>query len=111
MEKSEGVFEKALKNENLNLDERKKIATEIEAGFEYLKEIEICYSDRKFSNFLQESFSSRKKLVSLPKPGPKGKAITSPTVSSYKHRHPAEHRVTVLSRQRRSSDGECQDIQ
>ena len=62
----------------------------------------------------QKSFSSRwnrGKLVSLPKPGPKEKAITLPTVSSYKQRHPAEHRVTLLSRQRRNSDGECQNIQ
>ena len=52
MEKCERDLQTALKNENLNLDERKKIATGIEAGFEYLEKIGIEHEDRKLSNFL-----------------------------------------------------------
>ena len=39
MEKCEGDLHTALKKDNLNLDERKKIATGIQAGFQYLKKI------------------------------------------------------------------------
>ena len=52
MEKCEGDLQKELKKENLNLDERKKIATGIEAGFQYLDKIGIWHRDRKLSNFL-----------------------------------------------------------
>ena len=52
MEKCDGDLEKELKKEKLNLDERKKIATGIEAGFQYLEKIGIWHRDRKLSNFL-----------------------------------------------------------
>ena len=52
MEKCDSDLQTALKNENLNLDERKNTATGIEAGFEYLDEIGIEHRDRKLSNFL-----------------------------------------------------------
>ena len=52
MEKCERDLEKALKKDDLNFDERKKIATGIKAGFEYLEEIDIQHCDRKLSNFL-----------------------------------------------------------
>ena len=52
MEKCEHDLQKALKEENLNLDERKKIATGIKTGFQYLEEIGIHHFDRKLSNFL-----------------------------------------------------------
>ena len=52
MEKCDGDLQKELKNDNLNLDERKKIATGIEAGFEYLGKIGIIHCDRKLTNFL-----------------------------------------------------------
>ena len=52
MEKCEGDLQKELKNENLNLEERKKIATGIEAGFQYLEQIGIYHLDRKLTNFL-----------------------------------------------------------
>jgi serine/threonine protein kinase len=52
MEKCERDLQKELKKENLNFDERKKIATGVEAGFQYLKKIGIDHCDRKLSNFL-----------------------------------------------------------
>ena len=52
MEKCDGDLQTALKNDNLNFDERKKIATGMEAGFEYLEKIGIYHCDRKLSNFL-----------------------------------------------------------
>ena len=52
MEKCDGDLQTVLKKENLNLDERKKIATGINAGFQYLEEIGIDHCDRKLSNFL-----------------------------------------------------------
>ena len=52
MEKCDGDLQTALKNDNLNLDERKKIATGIRAGFKYLEKIGIEHHDRKLSNFL-----------------------------------------------------------
>jgi serine/threonine protein kinase len=52
MEKCERDLQKELKKENLNLEERKKIATGIIAGFQYLKKIGIYHHDRKLSNFL-----------------------------------------------------------
>jgi len=41
-----------LKNENLDLEERKKIASGLEKGFEYLSKIGIYHHDRKLENFL-----------------------------------------------------------
>ena len=52
MEKCDSDLQKELKKENLNFDERKKIATGIEAGFQYLDEIGIIHHDQKLSNFL-----------------------------------------------------------
>ena len=52
MEKCDGDLKKRLKKENLNIDERKNIATGIKAGFQYLKKIGIEHCDRKLSNFL-----------------------------------------------------------
>ena len=52
MEKCESDLQTALKNDNLNFYERKKIATGIEAGFQYLEQIGIDHNDRKLSNFL-----------------------------------------------------------
>jgi serine/threonine protein kinase len=52
MEKCERDLQTALKNNKLNLDERKKIATGIEAGFQYLEKIGIYHHDRKLSNLL-----------------------------------------------------------
>ena len=52
MEKCERDLQTALKKEKLNLDERKKIAIGIEAGFQYLGGIGIRHLDRKLSNFL-----------------------------------------------------------
>ena len=52
MEKCDGDLQKELKKDKLDLDERKKIATGIEAGFQYLEKIGIWHRDRKLSNFL-----------------------------------------------------------
>ena len=52
MEKCDGDLQKELKKDNFNFDERKKIATGIEAGFKYLEKIGIEHRDRKLSNFL-----------------------------------------------------------
>ena len=52
MEKCDGDLQKALKKDNLNFDERKKITTGIEAGFGYLKKIGIDHCDKKLSNLL-----------------------------------------------------------
>ena len=52
MEKCEGDLQKELKKENLNFDERKKIAIGIKTGFRYLENIGIHHCDRKLSNFL-----------------------------------------------------------
>jgi len=51
MEKCESDLQTSLKNENLNIDERKKIAS----GFQYLGKIGIEHNviyGRKLSNFL-----------------------------------------------------------
>jgi serine/threonine protein kinase len=52
MEKCDGDLQNELKKENLNLGERKKIATGIKTGFQYLEKIGIEHRDRKLSNFL-----------------------------------------------------------
>ena len=52
MENCERDLQTALKNGNLNLDERKKIATGLGAGFKYLGKIGIQHCDRKLTNFL-----------------------------------------------------------
>jgi serine/threonine protein kinase len=52
MEKCEGELQTELKNDNLNLDERKNIAKGIKAGFKYLEKIGIEHRDRKLTNFL-----------------------------------------------------------
>ena len=52
MEKCDGDLQKELKKDKLDLDERKKIATGIEAGFQYLEKIGIEHRDRKLTNFL-----------------------------------------------------------
>ena len=52
MEKCEGDLQAALKKENLILDQRKKIATGIKTGFQYLEKIGIDHFDRNLSNFL-----------------------------------------------------------
>jgi hypothetical protein len=54
MEKCECDLQTALKKENLELDERKKIATGIEAGFGYLAKIGISHCDRKLTNLLSD---------------------------------------------------------
>jgi serine/threonine protein kinase len=55
MEKCESDLQTALKNENLNIDERKKIAS----GFQYLGKIGIEHNviyGRKLSNFLLNGY-------------------------------------------------------
>ena len=53
MEKCEGDLRTELEKDNLNFDERKKIAIEIRSGFGYLEKIGIDHCDRKLSNFLR----------------------------------------------------------
>ena len=52
MELCETTLREKLKNGNLTLDERKKIATGIRAGLNYLEKIGIIHKDRKLENFL-----------------------------------------------------------
>jgi len=52
MEKCEKMnLREKLKEEVLDLRERKKIAIGIQAGFRYLESVKIFNSDRKLSNF------------------------------------------------------------
>ncbi|CBY15343.1 unnamed protein product [Oikopleura dioica] len=52
LEKCDGNVRTELKNETLNLEERKKIAIGLEAGFDYLENVGIWHFDRKLENFL-----------------------------------------------------------
>ncbi|CBY15060.1 unnamed protein product [Oikopleura dioica] len=52
MEKCDGNLREKLKNGNATLDERKKIATGIKSGLEYLKKVGIFHCDKKLANFL-----------------------------------------------------------
>jgi serine/threonine protein kinase len=52
MEKGEGNLRKKLKNGSPTLEERKKIAKGIQAGLEYLRDIEFVHQDKKLANFL-----------------------------------------------------------
>ena len=52
MEKCDGNLRKKLKNDNLELEERKKIAKGMISGIKYLKKIGIDHCDRKLENFL-----------------------------------------------------------
>ncbi|CBY10809.1 unnamed protein product [Oikopleura dioica] len=52
LEKCDGNVRTELKNENLDLGERKKIAKGLKNGFDYLREVGISHYDRKLENFL-----------------------------------------------------------
>lgn len=52
MEKCDGNLQQMLKYETRTIDERKKIATGLVSGLDYLEEIGIRHLDRKLSNFL-----------------------------------------------------------
>ena len=52
LEKCDGNVRTELKNENLNLEQRKKIAIGLKNGFDYLKKVGIEHYDRKLENFL-----------------------------------------------------------
>ncbi|CBY13806.1 unnamed protein product [Oikopleura dioica] len=52
LEKFDGNVRNELKNGNLNLEERKKIAIGLKNGFEYLAKVGIRHFDRKLENFL-----------------------------------------------------------
>jgi len=52
LQKCETNVRNELKNENLDLEERKKIAKGLENGFDYLIEVGIVHHDRKLENFL-----------------------------------------------------------
>ena len=52
MQKCDGNIRNELKNEKLDLEERKKIATGVKKGFEYLNKVGIWHVDRKLENFL-----------------------------------------------------------
>jgi len=52
LEKCDGNIRTELKNESLDLEERKNIAIELEAGFNYLSGVGIGHYDRKLENFL-----------------------------------------------------------
>ncbi|CBY40616.1 unnamed protein product [Oikopleura dioica] len=52
LEKCDGNIRTQLKNESLDLEERKKIAIELDEGFNYLFEVGILHCDRKLENFL-----------------------------------------------------------
>ncbi|CBY15690.1 unnamed protein product [Oikopleura dioica] len=52
MEKCDGNLRTKLENDNLELEERKKIAKGLKSGFEYLKKIGIFHKDRKLENLL-----------------------------------------------------------
>jgi len=45
-------MENELKNGNLDLEERKKIAIGLENGFDYLEKVGIWHFDKKLENFL-----------------------------------------------------------
>ncbi|CBY31701.1 unnamed protein product [Oikopleura dioica] len=51
-EKCDRNIRTELKNESLDLEERKKIAIELKAGFDYLSGVGIWHCDRKLENFL-----------------------------------------------------------
>ncbi|CBY19293.1 unnamed protein product [Oikopleura dioica] len=52
LEKCDTNLRNELKNENLDLEERKKIAIGLKNGFDYLEEVGIYHFDRKLENFL-----------------------------------------------------------
>ncbi|CBY36761.1 unnamed protein product [Oikopleura dioica] len=52
LEKCDENVRTGLKNENLNLEERKKIAIGLENGFNYLEKVGILHFDKKLENFL-----------------------------------------------------------
>ena len=52
LEKCDGNVRTELKNENLDLEERKKIAKGLKNGFDYLKKVGIFHFDKKLENFL-----------------------------------------------------------
>ena len=52
MEKCDKNVRNELKNENCDLEERKKIAIGLKNGFEYLMEVGIEHFDKKLENFL-----------------------------------------------------------
>ena len=52
MEKCDGNLRTKLENDNLELEERKKIAKGLKIGFGYLEKIGINHKDRKLENFL-----------------------------------------------------------
>jgi len=52
LEKCDKNVRNELKNENLDLEERKKIAKGLENGFDYLMEVGIYHNDKKLENFL-----------------------------------------------------------
>ena len=52
LEKCDGNIRNELKNENLDLEERKKIAKGLEDGFYYLGKVGIYHYDKKLENFL-----------------------------------------------------------
>jgi hypothetical protein len=66
MEKCESDLQKELKKENLNFDERKKIATGIRAGFKYLEKFGIPNSKTqriRSANSRNQPTSLRKYLI------------------------------------------------
>ncbi|CBY15000.1 unnamed protein product [Oikopleura dioica] len=52
LEKCDKNVKNELKNENLDLEERKKIAKGLKNGFDYLREVGIYHYDKKLENFL-----------------------------------------------------------
>ncbi|CBY11880.1 unnamed protein product [Oikopleura dioica] len=52
LEKCDGNIRTELKNEKLDLEERKKIAVGLQIGFKYLEKIGIFHFDKKLENFL-----------------------------------------------------------
>jgi len=52
LEKCETNVRNELKNENLDLKKRKKIAVGLQNGFDYLYEVGIMHYDKKLENFL-----------------------------------------------------------
>ena len=52
MEKADSDLREKLKEEKLDLDERKKIAKGVRSGLAYLKTIGIVHHDKKLENFL-----------------------------------------------------------
>ncbi|CBY42905.1 unnamed protein product [Oikopleura dioica] len=52
LEKCDKNVRAELKNENLDLEERKKIAKGLKNGFDYLKKVGIFHFDKKLENFL-----------------------------------------------------------